>query len=99
MQVLLEHLGVPASDLVAIGDGSNDLGMVAGAGMGVAMGNAGALDSSSGGTAGWLVAGRRGRAHPCCRRPAAPLARRLLLMELPWLKLLLLLLLPAQWAL
>lgn len=40
MQQLLEHWGVPASDLVAVGDGSNDLGMVAGAGMGVAMGNA-----------------------------------------------------------
>lgn len=40
MQRLLEHLGVPARDLVAIGDGGNDLGMVAGAGMGVAMGNA-----------------------------------------------------------
>jgi len=37
---LLEDLGVPASDLMAIGDGSNDLGLVAGAGMGVAMGNA-----------------------------------------------------------
>lgn len=37
---LLEDLSVPASDLVAIGDGGNDLGMVAGAGMGVAMGNA-----------------------------------------------------------
>jgi hypothetical protein len=38
--LLLEHLGTPASNLVAIGDGSNDLGMVSGAGMGVAMGNA-----------------------------------------------------------
>ncbi|KAL4419005.1 hypothetical protein ABPG77_000870 [Micractinium sp. CCAP 211/92] len=40
VQHLLEDLGVPASDLVAIGDGSNDLGLVAGAGVGVAMGNA-----------------------------------------------------------
>jgi hydroxymethylpyrimidine pyrophosphatase-like HAD family hydrolase len=37
---LLEHYGVPASNLVAIGDGGNDLSMVANAGMGVAMGNA-----------------------------------------------------------
>ena len=37
---LLEDLGVPASDLVAIGDGGNDLGLVSGAGVGVAMGNA-----------------------------------------------------------
>lgn len=39
-QHLLEDLGVPACDLVAIGDGGNDLGLVAGAGIGVAMGNA-----------------------------------------------------------
>ena len=40
LQVLLEHLGVPAQDIVAVGDGSNDLQMVSNVGMGVAMGNA-----------------------------------------------------------
>jgi hydroxymethylpyrimidine pyrophosphatase-like HAD family hydrolase len=40
LQVLLEHLGVPAEDIVAVGDGSNDLQMVSNVGMGVAMGNA-----------------------------------------------------------
>ena len=38
--MLLQHWGASASDLVAIGDGSNDLGMVTRAGVGVAMGNA-----------------------------------------------------------
>ena len=40
IEVLLKHWGASASDLVAIGDGSNDLGMVTRAGVGVAMGNA-----------------------------------------------------------
>ncbi|GLI70135.1 hypothetical protein VaNZ11_014943 [Volvox africanus] len=37
---LLNHLGLPPSALMAVGDGGNDLEMVAGAGLGVAMGNA-----------------------------------------------------------
>jgi hypothetical protein len=40
LQLLLQHCRVPVSQLAAIGDGSNDLGMVANAGVGVAMGNA-----------------------------------------------------------
>lgn len=40
LQVLLEHLGVQREQLMAVGDGSNDLQMVANAGIGVAMGNA-----------------------------------------------------------
>ena len=40
IEVLLKHWGASASDLVAMGDGSNDLGMVTRAGVGVAMGNA-----------------------------------------------------------
>lgn len=39
---VLDHLGIPASDLVAVGDGSNDVEMLKGAGVGVAMGNASA---------------------------------------------------------
>jgi len=38
--LLLDHLGIPAEAIMAIGDGSNDLEMVASAGLGVAMGNA-----------------------------------------------------------
>ncbi len=38
--ILLEQLGIPWSDVVAIGDNENDIGMVGSAGMGVAMGNA-----------------------------------------------------------
>jgi hydroxymethylpyrimidine pyrophosphatase-like HAD family hydrolase len=38
--VLLEHLDVPREAFMAVGDGSNDLQMVANAGVGVAMGNA-----------------------------------------------------------
>ncbi|GIL87325.1 hypothetical protein Vretifemale_15410, partial [Volvox reticuliferus] len=37
---LLDHLALPPSALMAVGDGGNDLEMVAGAGLGVAMGNA-----------------------------------------------------------
>ncbi|EFJ39827.1 hypothetical protein VOLCADRAFT_100503, partial [Volvox carteri f. nagariensis] len=37
---LLDHLDLPPSALMAVGDGGNDLEMVAGAGLGVAMGNA-----------------------------------------------------------
>ncbi|PNH06702.1 Phosphatase YidA [Tetrabaena socialis] len=37
---LLDHLGLPAAALMAVGDGGNDLAMLAGAGLGVAMGNA-----------------------------------------------------------
>ncbi len=40
LQLLLDHLGLPPSALMAVGDGGNDLDMVAGAGVGVAMGNA-----------------------------------------------------------
>lgn len=40
IDVLCEHLGIPLSDTVAIGDGGNDLEMVSHAGLGIAMGNA-----------------------------------------------------------
>jgi hydroxymethylpyrimidine pyrophosphatase-like HAD family hydrolase len=40
MQALLAHAGLPASALAAVGDGSNDLELVANAGLGVAMANA-----------------------------------------------------------
>lgn len=39
-QTLLEHLDLPEDAMMAIGDGSNDLQLVANAGLGVAMGNA-----------------------------------------------------------
>ena len=40
IDVLCEYLGVDISDTVAIGDGSNDIGMIKRAGLGIAMGNA-----------------------------------------------------------
>ncbi len=40
VQVLLDHLGLVPQQLMAVGDGGNDLELVAGAGLGVAMGNA-----------------------------------------------------------
>lgn len=40
VQILLPALGVDNADFMAVGDGSNDLEMVAHAGVGVAMGNA-----------------------------------------------------------
>jgi hydroxymethylpyrimidine pyrophosphatase-like HAD family hydrolase len=40
LQVLVEHLGVTAADVVAFGDGGNDIEMLQWAGTGVAMGNA-----------------------------------------------------------
>lgn len=39
-QALLEDLELPADAMMAIGDGGNDLQLVANAGLGVAMGNA-----------------------------------------------------------
>jgi len=44
---LCESLGVPASQVMAIGDGSNDIAMLRWAGVGVAMGNAGAIVQGS----------------------------------------------------
>jgi hypothetical protein len=40
VRTLLEHLGVPRERVVAVGDGENDVGMLALAGTGVAMANA-----------------------------------------------------------
>eukprot|EP00983_Pelagomonas_calceolata_P057357 1145033-Pelagomonas_calceolata.AAC.13 len=40
MQTLLGHLDVPHRALMAVGDGMNDLQLVANAGVGVAVGNA-----------------------------------------------------------
>lgn len=40
MQALLDHLNLQVDDVMAIGDGSNDLELVANVGLGVAMGNA-----------------------------------------------------------
>lgn len=40
MQALLDHLNLNAHDVMAIGDGGNDLELVANVGIGVAMGNA-----------------------------------------------------------
>jgi hypothetical protein len=37
---LAEHLGIPAADVLAVGDQDNDISMLAWAGVGVAMGNA-----------------------------------------------------------
>ena len=37
---MVEHLGVTAADVVAFGDGGNDIEMLQWAGTGVAMGNA-----------------------------------------------------------
>ncbi len=39
IDVLCDYLGIPLSDTVAIGDGSNDIDMVKHAGLGIAMGN------------------------------------------------------------
>jgi Cof subfamily protein (haloacid dehalogenase superfamily) len=41
LQVLVEHLGITPADVVAFGDGGNDIEMLRWAGTGVAMGNAG----------------------------------------------------------
>ncbi len=38
--MLLKSLGVPRESFMAVGDGENDLNLVANAGVGVAMGNA-----------------------------------------------------------
>lgn len=40
MQALLDHTGLKASDVMAVGDGSNDLELIRGVGLGIAMGNA-----------------------------------------------------------
>ena len=40
LRVLCERLGVPMSQVLALGDGSNDIGMLEAAGVGVAMANA-----------------------------------------------------------
>lgn len=40
IDILCEKLGIPLSDTIAIGDGSNDIEMVSHAGVGIAMGNA-----------------------------------------------------------
>lgn len=40
LQVLLQHLNIDPQQIVAVGDGSNDLEMVKHVGTGVAMGNA-----------------------------------------------------------
>lgn len=40
LRVLEERYGIPAAEVVAVGDADNDLPMLAGAGLGVAMGNA-----------------------------------------------------------
>ncbi len=40
LQVLIDHLGIVAGDVVAFGDGGNDIEMLRWAGTGVAMGNA-----------------------------------------------------------
>lgn len=40
LSVLLRHLDVAADEIMAVGDGSNDLEMVSNAGVGVAMANA-----------------------------------------------------------
>ncbi len=40
LQLVAEHYGIPQTDVLAIGDSYNDLGMLAWAGLGVAVGNA-----------------------------------------------------------
>lgn len=40
LSVLLKHLDIPANELLAVGDGGNDLQMITHAGLGIAMGNA-----------------------------------------------------------
>jgi hydroxymethylpyrimidine pyrophosphatase-like HAD family hydrolase len=40
LAAVLAHLGIDPADTVAVGDGGNDVGMLAGVGRGVAMGNA-----------------------------------------------------------
>jgi len=40
LQVLVDHMGIAAADVIAFGDGGNDLEMLRWAGTGVAMGNA-----------------------------------------------------------
>lgn len=40
IEVVIEHLGIPRADTIAIGDGYNDLEMLAHVGVGIAMGNA-----------------------------------------------------------
>lgn len=40
LRTLLAHLDIPPDEVMAVGDGGNDLEMVSGVGIGVAMGNA-----------------------------------------------------------
>ena len=40
LEVLASHLGVDRSEVIAVGDGINDISLLAAAGMAVAMGNA-----------------------------------------------------------
>ena len=40
LEALVSHLGIPLADVIAIGDGANDISLLATAGLAVAMGNA-----------------------------------------------------------
>ena len=40
LEVLASHLGIPLPEVIAVGDGTNDISLLATAGLGIAMGNA-----------------------------------------------------------